>query len=155
MGEAIGFVEIDGRRFDFERGRMVLSHCASSEADWLLELRRPGDERSMWLGGTVKPSPKRVEDLPGVELVLDNRDLDALFEVLLEGAITIYPGGEEVCRATARVSEDGDGLRLSSGFEFGWDRALDDSGVSHPEVRRARMELVVVVDGMHAGTAPE
>ena len=52
----------------------VAYHCDGPEADWNLALDHAG--QTLWLSGTVTPSPRSYVDLAGAEVTVDQRSLD-------------------------------------------------------------------------------
>jgi hypothetical protein len=146
------YIEIDGRRYPITSAALELYHCSSSEADFNLELAAP---HTLWLAGTVTPAPQRASELVGARLRLDPRSIDEVFETLLGTPITTYPNGLNVCEAFLDVEPAlGDHVRLVASFPFDWDRALDPPGASVPATRRAMLDLVATVRGVHLGTVP-
>ncbi|KIG14957.1 hypothetical protein DB30_06146 [Enhygromyxa salina] len=170
-----GFVEVDGRRFEFGQAALELYHCESGEPDWNLELVRAAAVagQQIWLASTVianrsrlqeaagsgragNAKPTRASDLYGMEFRIEGRDLDGMFEQLLGVAITTYPNGQDVCSASfvASPGSTDDALELVAAFEFDWDRYLDPPGASYPEPRAARLEFVATLVGLHANDLP-
>ena len=152
----MNFVELEGRRFDFHDADLWLYHCQSGEADWSLRLTlADGSSREAWLAGTAAP-PVRAEDLHEQALVIESDAIDELFTLLRGAPITVYPNGEHVCRAHFVGEWSEEGLRLIAGFDYEWDRALDEGAEASPEeLPRARLEFRVRVAGIHAQGLPE
>jgi hypothetical protein len=148
----MSYIEIDGVRFPIAGAALELYHCGSGEADFNLELTGPA---ILYLAGTVAPAQQQAAELVGARLRLDPRSLDEVFETLLGAPITTYPNGDEVCESFLEVEAAPDaGLRLVTHFEFTWDRALDPPDARFPAIRRATIDLVATVCGVHAGALP-
>lgn len=140
-----------GERFAVDQARLVVYHCAAETADWNLELLCGG--RSLWLSGTVTPGPADAEALPGAEVEVELRSLDELLAALLGRAITLYPGGQEVCALRFRLQGSPTGVRFAATCSCDWDAYLRSFAAP------GNVELTLAIDAevaaLHPGPLPE
>ncbi len=144
-----GFIEIDGRRFEFSSAEMEFYHCNGEVADWNLALRRPGDDQPLWLSGSLEPGTMDPDALPQAQLFLLEEDIGMVFETLLQTPITLYAD-----QPLLLVRRTPAGLHLRSSFAFDWDRALDPPGASYPNPRSANFDLRATIKAFHPGRLP-
>lgn len=144
-------LRIDEETFAFERATFVAYHCASSVADWNLELIRAGE--AFWLSGKIVPAPRSPEDLDGARVEIDLRSLDDLADALLGRAITMFPGGQSVCALSFTLARSPTGVRFASDFSFEWDHDLETFPIKGTTLQ-ASIELDAEVGALHPGGLP-
>lgn len=146
----MSYIVVAGQRFDFAGASLVAYHCLGEDADWNLELVREGE--SLWLAGTMRPGPRSAEDLVGAEVEVDLRSLDEVVSALLGRAVTLYPGGEQVCALRFVTGGTSEVVVFAARSDCAWDRYLQ----SFPGEGAVEVELAIEarVVGMHPGHLP-
>lgn len=137
-------LHVAGEDFAFDRAALIAYHCASTEADWNLELVR-GDE-TLWQSGTITPAPLTEAALAGAIVRLDPRALDELLEALTGRAVTLYPvGADEITFPLARSAR---GVKFAARFAATWDPELGEFADHSPT------EIAIDVDAEVAALHP-
>lgn len=140
----IGFIELQGQRYELEAAALELYHCAGPVADWSLGLSR-GAQR-LWLAGTVEPAPISEAQLHTRRLWVELRSLDEVFGALT-GKILVHDPPDT-------IALDWSGGELSVAYTFEWSCGLGPSGRDGPEPGWVRIHITPQLVGMHPGALP-
>ncbi|MDC0674241.1 hypothetical protein [Nannocystis radixulma] len=143
-------IRIGHDSWTLDRASLEAYHCHAPEADWNLALDHAG--QTLWLAGTVTPGPRAPAELVGAEVTVDLRSLDEVVGALLGRAVTLYPGGQDVCALGFTLAPSPAGVRLAAIVTCDWDRAL--ATFPHDEPVVLELDIDAGVEGLHPGGLP-
>lgn len=143
-------IRIGDTTWTFRSASLELYHCLAPEADWNLALDHAG--ATLWLAGTVIPGPRSPEALIGAEVSVDLRSLDEVAGALLGRAVTLYPGGQDVCALGFRIAAAPGGVRLAASARCDWDGYLQT--FDHGQPVDLELDIDAAVVALHPDNLP-